>query len=61
MLRGSLEIVRYAPAGDWRLEDLALMDENGEVLEVDGDDDFGCQLHVDNPLERDLAPAQANP
>ena len=48
-LRGSLAIGRHDPAGYWRPEGLELTDEDGAALAVDGVDDFGWLLYVDNP------------
>ena len=55
VLSGSFTLSKYAKAGYWRPEQIKITDEHGNQR-LEGVNDYGWSLYVDNPLE-DITPA----
>lgn len=55
VLRGSVTLSKYAKAGFWRTDQIAITDKVGN-MRLSGVHDYGFRLHVDNPLEDVTAP-----
>ena len=54
VLSGSFTLSKYAKAGYWRPEQIKITDEHGNQR-LEGVNDYGWSLYVDNPLE-DITP-----
>ena len=55
VLAGSFELSRYAKAGYWRPQQIEITDEHGNQR-LEGVNDFGWMLYIDNPLEDVIRP-----
>ena len=56
VLKGGFTLDRHAKAGYWAPDNIWLTDAHGNER-LEGSEDFGWQLHIDNPLE-DVTPPQ---
>jgi len=56
VLRGETTIDKRAKAGYWAPDNISLRDAHGNER-FEGIEDFGWQLHIDNPLE-DVSPPE---
>jgi hypothetical protein len=59
VLRGQITISKYAKAGNWRPDQIVVTDKVGNQR-LEGVNDYGWRLHIDNPLE-DVTPPRYIP
>jgi hypothetical protein len=53
ILKGSFTLSKYAKAGFWRTQQIIITDALGDLL-IEGANDFGWKLYVNNPLSNGL-------